>query len=162
MSVRIEMTVRDLDQARLRVARLSDKGVQGRLMDIVAALGESQTRRRIEVEKTAPDGSSWPANLSGTSTLFATGRNLRDSIASEASQDQAVWGASWEFAHVHQNGATIVAKDAKALRFRVPGRNSYAVKKSVTIPARRFVGVSDANEDEIIRVTEGWLRRVLQ
>ena len=64
-----------------------------------------------------------------------------------SSADEAVWGAAWEFAHIHQEGAVITAKTAQALHFTVGGKSVHA--KSVTIPARPFVGISAENAQEI-------------
>lgn len=119
----------------------------GEMMAGIAALGESQTRRRISEEKTAPDGSAWKPNNEGTSILLQTGQHLLQSIASEASADTAEWGATWEYAHVHQDGMTIVPKNKKVLQFMIGGKLVSA--KRVTIPARPFVGLSSENEAEI-------------
>lgn len=120
------------------------------LMTAIGSLGDSQTRRRIEEEKTAPDGTPWKPNNEGTSILMESGQHLLASLAWTASSDQAEWGATWEYAHVHQDGAVIVPKDAKALFFSVGGRPITA--KKVTIPARPFVGISSENEREIIEL----------
>jgi len=146
MSVSITVDSSDLDEALVRLRPLFDFE-PAPLMDAIAALGESQTRRRIEVEKTGPDGTAWAPNRNGTSILRETGRHLLDSVASRSSATEAEWGASWEFAHVHQYGAVIEAKDAKALAFQIGGESVFA--KRVTIPARPFVGVSAENEAEI-------------
>ena len=130
------------------------------LMTDISAIGESQTRRRIEEEKTAPDGTPWPPNAEGTSILLQTGRNLRDSVASGATAAQAEWGASWEFAHVHQDGAVISAKSAAGLRFNIGG--TWRRAASVTIPARQFVGISAENATEIEAHTTDFLRGLLQ
>lgn len=117
------------------------------LLEEIAALGESQTRRRITDEKTAPDGTPWKPNLAGTSILLQSGQNLLASVASSSDDEEAVWGAGWEFAHIHQDGAVITAKTAAALQFRVGDRSVHA--KSVTIPARPFVGLSAENRAEL-------------
>lgn len=119
----------------------------GELMSAVALLGENQTRRRIEEEKTAPDGTPWLPNSQSTSILLASGHHLRDSVASFSTETEATWGASWEHAHVHQEGATIVPKNASALFFSIGGKMVAAQK--VTIPARPFVGLSSENEQEL-------------
>ncbi len=123
------------------------------LMSAIGAMGEMQTRRRISAEKTSPDGAAWPPNLKGTSILMETGQNLLASIAHSSSAEQAEWGASWEFAHVHQEGAVITPKNARYLA--VPAAafgagDGVRFAKSVTIPARPFVGISDDNAQEII------------
>lgn len=123
------------------------------LMSIIGAMGESQTRRRIESEKTSPDGAAWPPNLKGTSILVETGQHLLYSIAWQSSASEAEWGSSWEFAHVHQDGMTIKPKNAKhlavpAAAFGASGGVRFA--KQVTIPARPFVGLSSDNAEEIV------------
>lgn len=118
------------------------------LMSAIGALGESQTRRRIESEKTAPDGSPWPPNHTGSSILLESGQHLLGSIAWIASGDEALWGSSWQFAHVHQDGAVIKAKAAPSLAFMLGG--SFVLAKQVTIPARPFIGLSDENRQEIV------------
>ncbi len=117
------------------------------LMEAIAALGESQTRRRITDEKTAPDGTAWPENLEGTSILLRTGGHLLASLAWVASATEAEWGAGWEYAHVHQDGAVIEPKSANLLAFEIGGLPVFA--KKVVIPPRPFVGISAENAVEI-------------
>lgn len=120
------------------------------LMSTLGALGESQTRRRISEEKTAPDGTPWKPNYNKTSILVDTGQHLLYSISWTATATEAEWGSTWERAHVHQEGMTIVPKNGKALAFTLGGDSVFA--KSVTIPARPFVGLSDDNRQEILDV----------
>lgn len=117
----------------------------------VAAIGEMQTRRRIEEEKTAPDGTAWPPNRAGTSILLQSGEHLRDSLAHSVSGAEAEWGSSWEFAHVHQQGMVITPRYGEALKFWFVkgGATEFAVAKQVTIPARPFLGLSHENAEEI-------------
>lgn len=117
------------------------------LLSSIGALGEDQTRRRISDEKTGPDGSAWPANAEGTSILHRTGQHLLQSISWMQSGDVVEWGAAWEFAHIHQFGAVILPKAAKRLSFLLGGRRVFA--RRVTIPARPFLGISEANAKEI-------------
>lgn len=119
------------------------------LMSNIAGIGESQTRDRISMEKTAPDGTPWKPNAAGTSILMKTGTLLLASVASSATASQAEWGAAWEYAHVHQDGMTIIPKNKDRLAFTVGGVQVFA--KEVTIPARPFVGLSDENIAEITR-----------
>jgi len=154
MSVTLHMDVSDLDEALVRLQPVFDFDT-AEVTPALAALGESQTRRRIEEEKTAPDGTPWPENLEGTSILRKTGRNLLDSIASTYDAEAAEWGAAWEYAHVHQLGAVIEAKDAERLAFTVGGM--FVRPKKVTIPARPFVGLSDSNKQEMIDLVTDFL-----
>jgi phage gpG-like protein len=146
MSVRLVVDDSELDLA-IKLINALGEVEPSELMSAVALLGENQTRRRIEEEKTAPDGTPWLPNAEGTSILLRTGMHLRDSVASNSSATEAEWGASWEHAHVHQYGATIVPKDAAALIFTVGGKQVGA--KKVTIPPRPFVGLSSENRQEM-------------
>lgn len=147
MSVSITVDVTGLE-AVLKTLRPIFDFEPTELMSDIASLGESQTRRRISEEKTAPDGTPWEPNNQGTPILVETGQHLLYSLAWTASASEAEWGAAWEHAHVHQNGAVIVPKNAKALVFQLGGKTVTA--KSVTIPARPFVGLSAENEQEIL------------
>ncbi len=139
----------DLERITKRLEPLFDfDGTE--LMTAIAALGDSQTRRRIVEEKTAPDGTPWKPNNAGKPILVATGQHLLSSLIWTASATDAEWGATWEYAHVHQDGMTIVPKNAEKLVFQMGGRTVFA--KEVTIPARPFVGLSDDNEQEIVEL----------
>jgi phage gpG-like protein len=147
MSFKLTLDKGTLPQGILAIRRLSELDEEALMTDI-AGLGESQTRRRIEQGGPAPDGSPWKPNIRGGDILRETGRNLLDSVASNSSGRVAEWGASWEFAHVHQDGAVIVPKNAKALTFSLPG-NRFASVAKVTIPPRPFVGISSDDAREI-------------
>lgn len=152
--VSITVDAADLDRAIARVGRLDDFDAS-ELMSSMGALGESQTRRRISDEKTAPDGAAWPPNKRGGSILVETGGHLLASVAFVSSASEAEWGASWEHAHVHQYGATIVPKGAEALAFSIGGKSVFA--KKVTIPPRPFVGLSDDNAEEQLELVTDFL-----
>lgn len=180
--VGLSLDISNLLAAEMHISRLGlQQGDGAKLMEELAKLGEMQTRRRIETEKTAPDGALWPANIEGNSILLRTGMHLRNSVASSASEAEAEWGAAWEFAHVHQYGATITPKDgrlsrgqtwarhfgahmnrgvldAPALVFKLNGKTVFASK--VTIPARPFVGISTANAEEITKHVSDFLGRL--
>lgn len=114
---------------------------------LAAAIGEalvSGTQDRFE-QGEAPDGSKWPASQRGGQTLVDTAR-LKNSIGYEASPDLVVVGTSVEYAFTHQEGATIKPKNAKHLKFKAGGR--WVAAKEVTIPARPFIGISEADEAE--------------
>lgn len=156
--VKIEIDRGDLERVNALVTRLADFDA-GELVAEIVQLGENQTRKRIESGGPGPDGEAWPPNLEGAPILFRTGRHLHDSIASSASGDGGEWGAAWEFAHVHQYGATIVPKDAPRLAFMLGGKSVFA--KKVTIPARPFVGVSGEDAQEIRELVTDYLGSVL-
>ena len=114
---------------------------------LAEAIGEALvagTQDRFERGE-APDGSKWPASKRGGQTLMDTGR-LKNSIGYEASPALVVVGTSAEYAATHQFGAHIEAKNAKTLKFKVNGK--WVSKKSVDIPARPFIGLSDEDVAE--------------
>ncbi len=149
MAVSITLDASDLDAAITLLGPLFDFD-PAELMETLASKGESQTRRRIESEKTGPDGAAWPPNLEGTSILRRTGTNLLDQIGYRSNDGEAAWGSFWEHAHVHQFGMTISAKNAANLKFRIGDR--YVSKGQVTIPARPFLGLSTENRTEMLEM----------
>lgn len=156
--VKIEIDQSDLAAVNALVTGLAEFDA-GELVAEIVQLGENQTRKRIENGGPGPDGEAWPPNLEGTPILFRTGRHLHDSIASSSSGAGGEWGAAWEFAHVHQYGATITPKDAARLAFTIGGAKVFA--KKVTIPARPFVGVSVADAQEIKDLVTNYLGSLL-
>lgn len=129
------------DVSQLDVAAQALNGISGlikpaAITGAVAAIVESQTRRRIQDEKTAPDGTPWadwsPAYAdtrhSGHSLLQGDG-DLLDTIFGEQRGDDAVVGSPMVYAAILQNGGQDVGKP--------------------DFPERPFLGVSDDNADEI-------------
>lgn len=122
----------------------------------------SSTQERFKTE-TAPDGTKWPPSIrareEGGQTLSQT-RRLRNSITYTARPDRVEAGTNDKRARTHQLGATIKPKRAKALKFMVGKR--WAVKQSVTIPARPFMGISEDDIAEINEIIREHLEEVLK
>lgn len=156
----VSFAVKDhgLEEALLKVNHIADAPME-ELAEGIGRLVQGQTRRRITDEKTAPDGTPWKRNSTGTSTLYASGALAR-SIDYAASPDSIEIGSALVYARIHQEGGKIVAKNAKALAFRIG--NLFRLVQSVTMPMRRYLGLSADNQDEIVETTEDWLGRLLQ
>lgn len=155
--VSIRLDVSGLDEVIGRLGPVLDFRPEA-LTEEIGVVGEGQTTRRILEEKTAPDGTPWAPNRAGNPTLVRSGYFVNDTIGSSATADAAEWGSTFEFAHVHQEGAVIEPKTAKALRF--VGPNGAVFARRVVIPARPFIGISDDNWAEIEdRVTDFFRRR---
>ncbi len=139
------------DVSQLDVAASVLNGISGliepaAITNTVAAIVESQTRRRIQDEKTAPDGTPWAAwspgyaetRHSGQSLLQGEG-DLLDTIFGEQRGDEAVVGSPLVYAAIQQHGGADVGKPE--------------------LTARPFLGVSDDNareiEDVVITYLEG-------
>jgi phage virion morphogenesis protein len=136
---------------------------EGGLLAQIGAYGVASTTRRFGTE-TAPDGAPWkglnPAYASfkgaGYDILTRSGA-LRSSQHYVVGAGEVSWGSGMIYAAVHQFGATIVPKNAKALSFQLglDGRRVFA--KSVTIPARPYLGISLEDREEIIAITQDFL-----
>lgn len=123
------------DRSALRALDRLSRARTRDLAEVVGAVHESQVRRRIADEKTAPDGSAWApwaADYEGGDSLLLRSGSLLDSIAFVVGDDDVAVGSPLIYAGAHERGAD-------------------------TIPARPFLGVSAANADELAEAVEGWL-----
>jgi phage virion morphogenesis protein len=121
-----------------------------RTMDAIGAYLVSSVQRRFQTG-VAPDGTAWltsiRARLFGGKTMLGSPPQLMPSIAHEATRDQVEVGSNKVYAAVHQLGATIHAKNAPTLKFRIGER--WISKPSVVIPARPFLGIDARDQQEI-------------
>lgn len=128
------------------------------VMDEIGGALETSTVLRFERE-TGPGGAKWPpslrAQLTGGQTLTDTAR-LRQSITHRADSDSVAVGTNVIYAAIHQFGGTISAKSARALVFRLADGTTRQVR-SVTIPARPFLGVDDDDRAAIADIISDWL-----
>lgn len=69
------------------------------------------------------------------------------------------FGSDREYAALQQLGGTIVSKSGRALR--LGGKDSEVFAKSVTIPARPFIGITPKDEDEILDNLAGFIEQQL-
>lgn len=156
----VAITVDDTDLAArlVKIDGLVD-APQHDLREGIGRMVQEQTRRRIEVEKTSPDGTPWKPNRAGTSILYAEG-HLSRSVDYVASSSGVLVGSGLIYARPHQKGATIKPKDAKALRFMVGDAAVFA--RTVTLPQREWLGLSDENRRDIEDAVIDWLGSILQ
>lgn len=131
-----------------KLEKISDGGLaaMGTLKMGLGDLLVEQTRKRLEVEKTSPEGAAWPLTKDGRGALFVTGEHLARSIDRHIDNDGVEVGSGWIGARIHQFGGVIEAK-GRALVFQAGGKTVFA--KKVTIPARPYIGISPANAVEL-------------
>lgn len=106
----------------------------------MTALGETQTRRRISKERSGPEGETWPewspryakTRHSRQSLLISKG-HLVDSISDFVDNEQAGWGSPLIYAAAQQFG-----------------------RPEIQLPARPYLGISEANLAEFAEVLEAW------
>lgn len=105
--------------------------------------------------ETAPDGTTWPKSVraaaSGGKTLTKSS-GLRNSINTRATEEGAEVGTNLIYAATHQFGAnrTIRARNKPFLAFQVGGVWRRAKSVNISIPARPFLGISDATRQDIM------------
>ncbi len=134
------------------LGRLVDPALDD-LLDRLGAEGESQTRRRISSEKTAPDGAPWEAwtaayakTRHGGNALLEGEGDLYDSIQSDTQGADAVaWGSNLAYAAIHQHGG---------LPGMPPG--------PAGIPARPYLGISAENAADLLGIATEWVEELLQ
>jgi phage virion morphogenesis protein len=115
-------------------------------------------------ESRAPDGTPWMPSQRvlrlGGQTLVK-GKNLLGSIdytPSPRAVEVHAGGTATPYAAVHQFGATIKPKSGKALMFK--GFDGKPVLlRSVTIPARPYMGIRDEDWPEIEDILTRWLTK---
>ena len=80
----------------------------------------------------------WERPLRGGVPLWDTGAHILSAFSYGASGALGWIRNGFRYAHVHDKGMTIRAKNAKYLRFKIRG-GGWAQKKEVKIPRRRFM-----------------------
>jgi phage virion morphogenesis protein len=126
------------------------------------------TQDRFDAES-APDGSRWAtlhplyaSDKRGPGILRESGMRggLQGSLTGQVEGNSVVIGSNKIYAAVHQFGATITPKTAKALVFRMGGQ--LVTTQRVTIPARPYLGLSARDEETIMEAAEDALDAVLR
>lgn len=160
LNLSIKSDLPKLQQPLRRLIKLGENPKP--LLAQIAFLGENQTRERFSTE-TGPDGQKWKDSLRkklfGGKTLTQDG-HLGDSITSKATDKEASWGSNRIYAAIHQFGGVIRAKTSKGLAFQLASGDN-VVTRQVTMPARPFLGVSNADERDITDLVRGYVRKVV-
>lgn len=156
---RIEIDDRQVQSA---LDRLIATGQSPReIMRDIAAYGESSTEKRFK-DGVGPDGTpwkpSWRVQERGGKTLVGHG-HLMD-INADSGDDFAEWGSNAIYAAIHQAGGEIRPKTAKSLFFKTPGGEGRRLK-SVTIPARPYLGINEQDEENIIDIVNSHLQNAV-
>jgi len=131
---------------------------------VLRGIGEymrNSTSERFSTQ-TDPQGQPWrplsetyrQSKSSNPDKILTLNGYLRK-IVYQVEGDTVLVGSPMEYAAMHQFGGTIRPKTARALAFG--GR----VVASVTIPARPFLGVSDADATEIEAIVSDYLAAAL-
>lgn len=127
----------------------------GNLLPVFKNIGEYETQvtKNRFITETDPDGVPWQdlnelyaTTKKGPGKLRGETRRLSQ-IIYQAANDNVEIGSDVIYARIHNEGGVIRPKNASALVFSMGGQ-IFKVK-SVTMPRRRFLGFSDADQVEI-------------
>ena len=142
--ITFDLNLTGLDAAINKLNGVADLHITD-LLDQVGGLVESQTRRRLEETKTAPDGTPWAdwtdaykkSRHSGHSVLDSDG-SLIDSITFIVGSNEVSVGSNLIYAATHQYG-----------------------REDDGIVARPYLGISPDDESEILDTINGFINEVL-
>lgn len=132
----------------------------GNLSPVFKNIGEYETKvtKRRFIDEKDPDGVQWKdlntlyaKTKKGPGILRGESRSLSQ-IVYQVANDNVQIGSNEIHARIHNEGGTIVPKNAAALVFSMGGQ-TFKVK-SVTIPRRQFLGFSDQDIIEIRAIIE--------
>lgn len=140
MSVSVTVNYRDLSAMGGKVMNFLASVADPR--PLLEGIGDAlllNIDRRFE-EGRGPDGVPWAPTHRGGQILVDSAR-LRNSMDKDVSVNAVSVGTNVIYAATHQRGATIKPKRARFLAFQIDGKPVFA--KSVTIPARPFLGFGD-------------------
>ncbi len=166
----LEFTLND-DAVMQGLARLQEGVTDAQpLMQAIGSYGVRSTQQRFR-DETAPDGTRWKelnpayAELKGSDNILTRSGALMQSMNARPGMNEVRWGATMEYAAVHQFGATIKAKNAPSLAFMLGGRGLAPVQlvrvQSVTIPARPYLGINADDREEIVALTGEYIRSLI-
>ncbi|HFD1500673.1 TPA: phage virion morphogenesis protein [Klebsiella pneumoniae] len=167
-----------LQQMRMAIEKLSDSSLQQELLESIGAVVESQTRRRISDEKTSPAGERWEEwsegyrkTRSGNQSLLQGNGDLLDSIQYIVERGRVRVGSPLSYSGAHQDGfaGSVPVSAHKRLIHQAFGRAlKHPVWQTVgshnrmmNIPQREYLGLSNANDDELMHVIGDFWKEVL-
>ena len=179
MSIHMQVTgTQELQRYQQLIETLSDPKHKTELLDALGGVVESQTRRRIADEKTAPDGSPWDDWSSsygktrhGNQSLLQGRGDLLDSIEYQVQRNQVRIGSPLAYAGVHQDGYSgavqisahtrlITQAFGKALAFPVY-QSVGAFTRMMNTPQREYLGLSTDNQTEVYTVIGDFWQELL-
>ncbi len=159
----------DATQAQQQLQRAA--AAWGNPVPILRVIGAGlarNTRNRFDLG-TDPDGHPWEAlnpayeaGKTGPGILRESGMRggLQGSITFDVAGRELAVGSNKIYAAVHQFGAVIKPRNGPHLVFRLAG--ALVKARQVTIPARPYLGIGDADEETVLEVAEAFLARAMR
>jgi phage virion morphogenesis protein len=172
----IEREIRGLDAAMAMINRMGSPRLAHDGLEQLGGLIENQSKARFS-ERAAPDGTPWApwsaayakTRHGGHSLLVGDG-HLRDSIAWQMDGDELHVGSNLVYAAIHQfgwgeaQGAVQVREHESTNLFgkTVAPFSVPAHERNPNMPAREYMGLSDANVSEAEQALAEWVGGRLQ
>lgn len=149
VSVRIDGEVEELLAKLEQMSGIDKAGV----MNAIAEGLRTSTVERFGSEE-SPEGTKWKPSIRATQKggkTLTKSTALKTSIKAKADSTDAAVGTNLIYAATHQFGdeRTIRAKKSKYLKFQIGGKWVSVPSVRVNIPARPFLGISEADKEEI-------------
>lgn len=167
-----------LAEIKAAMEKLADNSLRAELLDSIGAVVESQTRRRITDEKQSPDGEPWQdwsgsyakARHSNQSLLQGNG-DMLDSVTFVTERNQVRVGTPLKYPGIHQDGfsGNVSISAHQRLIHQAFGRvlkhpvwqSVSAHTRMMNIPQRQWLGLSNANSNELLAVIGDFWKEVL-
>ncbi len=137
--MQVRVRVSGIAEAAARLDEIGTGAWKGGLLALVAGLVQRQTIYRIRAEKTSPDGAPWAKWAASTARRKKRGDGilvgngvLVGSISASVAGDTAVIGTNVFYGAFHQEGTS-------------------------KMPARPFLGLSAANESEMLGAAQTFI-----
>lgn len=179
MSAVISTRGPSLEEIYRKLTGIATPARKRELLEQIGATHESQVRRRIQNEKTAPDGTAWPAwseqyakTRHGGQSLLSGEGELLSSIENQLLSHAVAIGTPLVYGGVHQNGfdgrinvpahqRRITQAFGKALK--APKTISVsAFSRQMSMPQREYLGLSTSNRNEMLKVIGQFWQKAMQ
>ena len=142
--------------------KLQDPDTLEHVLDLVGALVVSQTQRRIRREQTSPDGTPWPDWSEGYAAhKHGAGGHQKHPGKLRSSGEHTMLMLSGHLVgaitHVVHDNYVEIGPDTSIIygnvhQYGFPERN---------IPQRQFLGLSEDNKDDVQKVVEAYLEKLI-
>lgn len=120
---------------------------------------ENEMRKRF-ASGTDVDGKSWlKLKLRKGKPLRDTGRLMGSLGTAKIRGNSVSVFSNLVYAGIHDNGGIITPKASKMLAWKIGGKSYFA--KSVTIPQRKFSGISDKNKTDLRKIIKDYYEKKL-
>ena len=151
----------NVDEFSLNIANKIEEIQQEELLEEIGFYMENEMRKRFDTG-TDMNGNAWEK------LKYRQGKPLRDTGALMGSLGEmkkigsnriAVF-SNLKYARLHDQGGTIEPKEKNTLHFKIDGVDYFS--KKITVPARKFSGISDKNKEEIQKIVSKYFEKKLK